>query len=156
MDKTENFTSEDLASIENGLADSQSENATSFAIRNFDVLTNDLISLLNLEAADDLKIHEKKGRYSSGNRVWYLNITDEFKKTTNHLDRKIQGRIFEAITWVCSNPLSVKGDTAKPLTGTLKGLWRYRIGDFRLVYRPNNNEKCIDLITFAGRGGVYD
>ena len=31
--------------------------------------------------------------------------------------------------------MELKGDTNKPLSGSLTGLWRYRIGDYRLIFR---------------------
>jgi hypothetical protein len=48
------------------------------------------------------------------------------------------------------------GDTIKPLTGDLRGLWRYRIGDARLVYFPQIEFRKITLISFGGRGGIYE
>jgi mRNA-degrading endonuclease RelE of RelBE toxin-antitoxin system len=53
-------------------------------------------------------------------------------------------------------PLKVIGDTFKPLTGSLKGQWRYRIGDHRLVIRPIEQQHLMDLLAFAARGSIYD
>ena len=60
-----------------------------------------------------------------------------------------------AIGEIQSAPRTPRGDTVKPLTGELRGLWRYRIGDYRLVYRPSWNGRTVMLIAFAGRGSVY-
>jgi len=89
---------------------------------------------------------------------WRIGFTHQFRKEASQLDRKLQGRIFEAIQElsVIKYPLQVTGDTFKPLTGNLKGFWRYRLGDFRLVVKPVPEQSEIDLITFAARGGVYD
>jgi hypothetical protein len=49
------------------------------------------------------------------------------------IDRKLQGRILEALVEITKNPTEVRGDTVKPLTGDLKGFWRYRVGDYRIA-----------------------
>ena len=53
------------------------------------------------------------------------------------------------------SPMSIVGDTIKPLTSNLSGYWRYRIGDYRLIYKPIEETYEILLITFAARGSVY-
>jgi len=47
-----------------------------------------------------------------------------------------------------------RGDTIKPITKTkaLLGMWRYRLGDFRLVYQPNKETKVVYLLKFDSRG----
>ena len=82
-------------------------------------------------------------------------MSPEFLKATQNIDRKLQGRIFEAIAYISKEPTTPQGNTVKPLTLGLKGLWRYRIGDFRLVYHPNRENGHITLIAFAARGRVY-
>jgi mRNA-degrading endonuclease RelE of RelBE toxin-antitoxin system len=53
-------------------------------------------------------------------------------------------------------PFRYLGDTFKPLHGDLDGLWRYRVGDWRLVIKPKVGAAEIELVTFAARGSVYD
>ncbi|MBD2207556.1 type II toxin-antitoxin system RelE/ParE family toxin [Calothrix sp. FACHB-1219] len=86
---------------------------------------------------------------------WLIIMTNEFIKDIQEIDRKLQGRILEAITYISQKPLESMGDTVKPLTGDLKGMWRYRIGDHRLVYIPLVESKKVILITFASRKEVY-
>ena len=90
------------------------------------------------------------------NFFWMFGMTKEFQKAVREIDRKLQGRIFEAINNIAENPVTPRGDTVKPLTGDMKEFWRYRIGDFRLVYLPNREKHQVTLWTFAARGGVYD
>jgi mRNA-degrading endonuclease RelE of RelBE toxin-antitoxin system len=66
-----------------------------------------------------------------------LGMTDQFIKRVRGVDRKLQGRILEALSYLAVAPMSSRGDTVVPLTGEWKDLWRYRIGDYRLVYRPD-------------------
>lgn len=89
---------------------------------------------------------------------WRIGFTSQFRKDVGELDRKLQGRILEALQEVSgyAPPFRAKGDTFKPLKGDLLGYWRYRIGDFRLVIKPIVAESEIDVITFSARGAVYD
>jgi mRNA-degrading endonuclease RelE of RelBE toxin-antitoxin system len=86
---------------------------------------------------------------------WLLGMTDEFRKGIAVVDRKLQGRILEAMSYIARTPLSPKGDTVKALSGELKELWRYRIGDYRLVYRPDESRKQVMLVAFTSRGDSY-
>jgi addiction module RelE/StbE family toxin len=87
---------------------------------------------------------------------WKIGMSDDFIKSVESIDKKIQGRILEAISKLSRAPTKPVGDTVKPLTGNLAGLWRYRIGDYRLVYQPEPATNCVVLIRFTPRGGAYD
>ncbi|MEO8998029.1 MAG: DEAD/DEAH box helicase family protein [Rhodanobacter sp.] len=89
---------------------------------------------------------------------WRVRFAAQFQKDLRQLDRKLQGRVMEAIMELVDYafPFNAQGDTFKPLRGDLKGQWRYRIGDHRLVICPVPNESEIELITFAPRGSVYE
>ena len=86
---------------------------------------------------------------------WGFKITDQFTSSIKKHDKKIQGRILEAITQISLSPTTSQGDTIKPLTADKKGFWRYRIGDYRLIYKPVEKFREILLISFSSRGSVY-
>lgn len=44
----------------------------------------------------------------------------------------------------------------KALLGDLKGLWRYRIGDFRIVVKIEDDRFVVLVITVGHRREVYD
>ena len=89
---------------------------------------------------------------------WSVRFTPAFRQALRKLDRKLQGRALEAIVEVTGLhfPFRYLGDTFKPLHGDLDGLWRYRVGDWRLVIKPKVGAAEIELVTFAARGSVYD
>jgi mRNA-degrading endonuclease RelE of RelBE toxin-antitoxin system len=93
--------------------------------------------------------------YSLASPDWFLGMTDEFRKAISAVDRKLQGRILQAISYIAATPVAAKGDTVKPLSGDLKKLWRYRIGDYRLVYRPDEARRQVMLVAFTSRPGAY-
>jgi mRNA-degrading endonuclease RelE of RelBE toxin-antitoxin system len=87
---------------------------------------------------------------------WSFGFTPTFRKSVAGVDKKLQGRVLVALSELADAPLAVRGDTIKPLIGPLKGLWRYRIGEYRLVYQPREANRLIVLLEFAARGGVYE
>jgi mRNA-degrading endonuclease RelE of RelBE toxin-antitoxin system len=86
---------------------------------------------------------------------WKLRMTDDFIKSTKSVDKKVQGHIFGAIKELSRSPVTRVGDTIMPLTGNMAGLWRYRIGDYRLIYHPITIQKLVVLLSFAPRGAAY-
>lgn len=87
---------------------------------------------------------------------WAIAFTPAFRKSIAGIDKKLQGRILAAITDLSEEPASAHGDTIKPLSAELKGLWRYRVGDYRLVYKPDEEQRLVVLLEFAARGGIYE
>ena len=76
-----------------------------------------------------------------------------FKATSNFIkDVKKRLSLFDsvlkAVETIRQHPTSPRGDTVKPLKYNLKGMWRYRIGDFRLVYEPDDDQRIIRLLSF--------
>ena len=54
---------------------------------------------------------------------WFIGLSKEFRKATEKIDRKLKGRILDAIGRIAENPMKQKGDTVKPMKGGSKGLW---------------------------------
>ena len=86
---------------------------------------------------------------------WYLGLSNSFKNSVRNIDRKLQGRILDALMEIADDPITPRGDTVRALAGPLAGCWRYRIGDFRLVYEPDRESGNITVLSFASRGSVY-
>jgi addiction module RelE/StbE family toxin len=92
---------------------------------------------------------------SLGGDEWGFHMTKDFRKCVKDLDKNLRGRVLDAIAEICIKPMELRGDTVKPLTGELNGFWRYRLGDYRLIYHPDAKAHRIDLVTIGGRGDVY-
>ena len=43
-----------------------------------------------------------------------------------------------------------------PLTGELKGLWRYRVSDYRILCEFKNNELLILVVAVGHRRDIYE
>ena len=92
----------------------------------------------------------------AGTADWRFGMTKSFVKDVTRIDRKLQGRILAAMGCICRGPMRTVGDTVKPLSGPLKGLWRYRLGDFRLIYRPDPTSSEVVLLGFDSRSDSYE
>jgi mRNA-degrading endonuclease RelE of RelBE toxin-antitoxin system len=106
-------------------------------------------SSTSIQEAKPLPHYERPKEYDIG-------MTDEFLKCIQKIDAKLRGRILDAISQISRRPDEPQGDTIKPLRGELNGLWRFRIGDYRLIYRPDREQHRVALITFASRGSIYE
>ncbi|WP_338738346.1 type II toxin-antitoxin system RelE/ParE family toxin [Sporomusa sphaeroides] len=47
------------------------------------------------------------------------------------------------------------GIRIKPLSGELQGYYRYRINDYRLIYRVDDSIVTIYAVGFGPRGDIY-
>jgi mRNA-degrading endonuclease RelE of RelBE toxin-antitoxin system len=88
-------------------------------------------------------------------QLWEIAMSPAFLKAVRSIDRKMQGRILEALLEICKRPMTPNGDTVRPLSREMRGLWRYRLGDFRLIYKPVPERGHVILVTFDSRGSVY-
>jgi len=113
-----------------------------------DMIAVSLFSLARFSPAAN--IHEGKRP-----PPWLLAYTEKFKDHVLSIDRKLQGKILEAVIHLSEAPMIAKGDTIKALSGDMKGFWRYRLGDFRLIYYPNKDTGDVSLIDFCPRSGAY-
>ena len=86
---------------------------------------------------------------------WRFAALSKFRKDVWR-EPKLFERVANAIVEICKDPMTPRGNTIKPLTGDLRGYWRYRLGDFRLVYRPDSDRLTVYCHRLAPRGGIYD
>lgn len=47
------------------------------------------------------------------------------------------------------------GGKIKLFTGQLKGPYRYRVGDWRIIYRLYSKKLTVEVIAILPRGGAY-
>ncbi|NWF97361.1 MAG: type II toxin-antitoxin system RelE/ParE family toxin [Nitrospirae bacterium] len=69
------------------------------------------------------------------------------------LDNKTAGRVNKAIEAMSKNPLERLH--IKRLRGIHEGKYRYAVGDLRIVYRVNQEEKIILIEAIGPRGDIY-
>ncbi len=75
----------------------------------------------------------------------------EFKKLDKYTMKMIKSWISKNLT-DCEEPRSF----GKGLTSNRSGQWRYRIGDYRLICKINDNELIILALSVGHRRDVYE
>lgn len=69
------------------------------------------------------------------------------------LDRVIGQRILDKIKWLTENFDTI---TPQALTGDLKGFFKLRVGDYRVIYSINQSKKIITIHLIGHRREIYD
>ena len=84
---------------------------------------------------------------------WNVKATKEFEKSFRDLtkkDKQLRERIIKSIEKLKDNPHS-----GKPLSYDLTGLRSLRVGKYRVIYKIDEENKVIWLITVGHRKEVY-
>lgn len=86
--------------------------------------------------------------------MYHVNLTETAKKQLSKLDKYTQRLI---TSWLkknidgCEDP-RIHG---KPLVANLKGKWRYRIGDYRVICEIQDNKLIVLAISIGHRKEIY-
>ena len=86
--------------------------------------------------------------------AWTVEISAFAQKQLARLDRPAAARILD---WLESR-LEGPGNPryfGEPLRGELAGLWRYRIGDFRVICEIQDNRLLIHALSIGHRREIY-
>lgn len=81
-----------------------------------------------------------------------LRILDAATKDLARLDKTVGRRIVERINWLAANLDNFK---PIPLTGNLVGLYKLRVGDYRVVYEIIRVERTIIIHKIGHRRDIY-
>jgi mRNA interferase RelE/StbE len=69
------------------------------------------------------------------------------------LDLHLRRRIIAGVKRLGHWP--VAGKSVRPLTGTLKGLYRLRIGDYRVIFAVDEERNIVSVREIGHRGSIY-
>lgn len=85
---------------------------------------------------------------------YQVQTTQRFDKEFKKLDKYTQ-RILKS--WIVKNLVDTDNPRVhgKGLTANLSGLWRYRIGDYRLICDIQDDELVILALTVGHRREIY-
>lgn len=75
------------------------------------------------------------------------------EKDLKKIDRKTACRIVDTIDAALSKDPAEHG---KQLKGALKGLWRYRVGEYRVLYRIEHKDVFVLVLRIGHRKNIYD
>lgn len=84
---------------------------------------------------------------------WRIEFTRNADKAMRKLDRPTAGRVLDELEEIAK--LDDPRSRGKALTGNLAGLWRYRVGDYRVVCDIEDGVLVILVVDVAHRREVY-
>lgn len=85
--------------------------------------------------------------------VWTIEYSAGVAKTLGKIDRQAARRILKAVEEIAA--LDDPRLRGKALTGELSGLWRYRVGDYRVIAKIEDGRLVIVVVALGHRRDVY-
>lgn len=86
--------------------------------------------------------------------AWSIEVTKTATKQLSKLDRNEAKQITSFLRDKVSS-LNNPRDLGKALTGNMAGLWRYRVGDWRVICEIQDNELIVLVIELGHRREIY-
>ncbi len=86
--------------------------------------------------------------------AWTIEFDERARKDLRRLDTVVQKSILRYLRQrvaVAADPRRL----GKPLHGEFAGLWRYRVGDWRLVCRIEDRRLVVLVLTVGHRREIY-
>ncbi|NDC31790.1 MAG: type II toxin-antitoxin system RelE/ParE family toxin [Bacteroidetes bacterium] len=87
--------------------------------------------------------------------IWKIEFDSDVEKDLRKLGHTAQKKILTYLKdklMLVSDPRTL----GKPLSGELSGLWRYRVGDYRILAQIEDDALIILVIHVGHRKNVYD
>jgi mRNA interferase RelE/StbE len=84
--------------------------------------------------------------------MYRVRLLDAATKELGKLDKSVAKRIVERVNWLAEN---LKRVQPKTLTGEFEGLFKLRVGDYRVVYELIHNEQMIVVHVIGHRREIY-
>lgn len=85
--------------------------------------------------------------------AWRIEFSRKADKAMQKLDKGIAAKIFDELEEIAA--LDDPRSRGKALTGNLAGVWRYRVGDYRILCDIEDGELVVLVVEVAHRREVY-
>lgn len=85
--------------------------------------------------------------------MYKVRLSDDAKRAYEKADRPLAKKLAKCFEQLEAEPR--KHPNIKALTGPFKGLWRYRIGDHRVIYRIEDKALIVIVLIITHRGQAY-
>lgn len=85
---------------------------------------------------------------------WQITWSTPASKALRKLDPQVARRVLAAVSALAEEPRPAP-PTGKPLKGE-PGAWRLKVGDWRVVYEPHDDQLVILVLALGHRREIYD
>ncbi|HEX3036612.1 MAG TPA: type II toxin-antitoxin system RelE/ParE family toxin [Thermodesulfobacteriota bacterium] len=86
---------------------------------------------------------------------WKIEIKPTAEKYFLKLDKRTRKRIKEALQELEKSANPLLHQNVRSLTGQLRGDYRLRVGDWRILFTPDKNLKILYVYAILPRGEAY-
>ena len=86
--------------------------------------------------------------------MWRIEYSDIAAEALLRLDKPIRKRILDYMKERISVSSDPK-DLAEPLKGELRGLWRFRVGAYRIISDIQESVEIVEVLDLGHRSSVY-
>ncbi|MFZ7316850.1 type II toxin-antitoxin system RelE family toxin [Avibacterium avium] len=91
------------------------------------------------------------------NSIWTVIFADTARKQLVKLAKKTPQQAQRIINYLKSlETLEEPRDRGKGLVGDLSGMWRYRVGDYRIICHIDNGALLITALEIGHRREIYN
>ncbi|MDQ1637022.1 MAG: mRNA interferase RelE/StbE [Pyrinomonadaceae bacterium] len=84
--------------------------------------------------------------------AWQIEFKSEAIEDLTRIDKLVAQRIVGKAKWLCENFEQI---TPQPLTGPMKGLFKLRVGDYRIIYSTNPERELLTIHLIGHRREIY-
>jgi mRNA interferase RelE/StbE len=84
--------------------------------------------------------------------VYRIRILETAADELSRLDAPVSRRIIDRINWLAAN---LDATRLEALTGELAGLYKLRVGDYRVVYQVLHEEQAVVIHAIGHRREIY-
>ena len=84
--------------------------------------------------------------------AWRIEYTPKSAKALSKLDKATAARI---VNFMLDRPAQSPRSLGKPLAGPFAGFWRYRVGDYRILARIEDDRLVVLVVKVGHRRGIY-
>lgn len=86
--------------------------------------------------------------------TWFITHKPAYDSDFVELPKNLQRQATQAHAELEKEPITPRGNTIKPLKGW-DNLWRYRLGDYRLIYAAAPEQSVVQLLAIGPRSRIY-
>ena len=86
--------------------------------------------------------------------IWKIKFENKTRRFLKKVDKTTETQILKYLKKVISSNVNPKS-FGKPLLSNLSGLWRYRVGDYRIICNIQDDILLILVIDINHRSEIY-
>jgi mRNA interferase RelE/StbE len=86
---------------------------------------------------------------------WKIEVKPTAEKSYLKLDKKTRRRIKRSLLELEKSENPLMHSNVRPLIGKLRGDYRLRVGDWRVLFTPEKDQKVIHVYAILPRGDAY-